>query len=50
MLHDPDFNACNTFKNPDRVVPTSHPVRVEGSTIYFNLPVISVVTVILQLA
>ncbi len=50
ILHDPDINACNTFENPDRVVPKPHPVRVEGATLSLDLPAISVVTVILRLA
>jgi alpha-N-arabinofuranosidase len=44
ILHDPDFNACNTFSNPDRIVPRSHPVRASGASVRFELPPMSIVT------
>jgi len=50
ILHDPDFNAYNSFDQPDRIVPRPCPVSVEGSKIRLNLPAMSVATVILQLA
>ncbi len=28
ILHDPDFNACNTFENPDRITPRECAVDV----------------------
>jgi alpha-L-arabinofuranosidase len=49
ILHDPDFNACNTFENPDRIVPRSHPVTVEGSRVRLDLPMPSVATVTLRI-
>src|SRR2546430_11475770 len=32
-LHDADWNACNSFDAPDRVVPKPHPVKIERSTV-----------------
>ena len=31
ILHDADWNACNSFDNPDRVVPKPQPIKVNGS-------------------
>ncbi|HEX6880715.1 MAG TPA: alpha-L-arabinofuranosidase C-terminal domain-containing protein [Terriglobales bacterium] len=45
ILHDADWNAYNSFENPDRVVPKSHPVAVEGSRVVLTLPKLSVATV-----
>ena len=50
ILHDADFNACNSFDQPGRIVPRPCPVSVEGSKIRLDLPAMSVATVILQLA
>jgi alpha-N-arabinofuranosidase len=50
ILHHVDFNACNTFENPDRIVPRSHPITVEGSRIGIELPPLSIVTAVLQLS
>ena len=50
ILHDPDWNACNTFENPNRVVLQSHPVVVEGSRLRMDLPRLSVATVTLRTA
>jgi alpha-N-arabinofuranosidase len=49
ILHDADLNAYNSFENPDRVLPRSHPVSVEGSRVRLDLPSLSAVTVRLQL-
>ena len=48
LLHDSDWNACNSFDAPDRVVPKPHPVTVEGSTVRLDLPRMSVATVTLS--
>jgi alpha-N-arabinofuranosidase len=49
LLSDPDFNACNTFEEPDRIVPRDHRVNVSGSSLTLELPPLSIVTVTLQL-
>jgi alpha-N-arabinofuranosidase len=48
LLHDKDWNACNSFEQPDRVVPQSHPVVVSGAKVQLDLPRLSVATVVLQ--
>ncbi|HUY14820.1 MAG TPA: alpha-L-arabinofuranosidase C-terminal domain-containing protein [Terriglobia bacterium] len=48
ILHDPDLNAYNGFDHPDRLVPKSHPVALEGSSVKMDLPRLSVATVTLQ--
>ncbi|MGH9405006.1 MAG: alpha-N-arabinofuranosidase [Terriglobia bacterium] len=48
ILHDDDLNACNTFDNPDRLVPKPHPVTVEGSTVRIDAPRLSVITATLR--
>jgi len=50
ILHDSDFNACNTFENPDRIVPKDHAVKVEASQIGVDLPPMSIVTVLVTVA
>ncbi len=50
ILHDPDLNAYDSFDAPDRVLPRTHPVRVEGSRVQMDLPRLSVASVTLQLA
>lgn len=42
ILHDDDLNACNSFENPDRIVPKPHPVRVEQGRVKLELPPLSV--------
>jgi len=49
ILHDNDSNAYNSFEQPNRVTPQSHPVQVSGSKIQIDLPRLSVATVTLQL-
>ena len=49
ILHDADWNACNTFDNPDRVVPKQIAVRVEGSKLLLDLPRLSVATVVVSI-
>ncbi|MHB8652885.1 MAG: alpha-N-arabinofuranosidase [Terriglobia bacterium] len=44
ILHDDDFNACNTFDNPDRLVLKDHPVAIDGSRVRMNLPRLSIAT------
>jgi len=50
ILHDPDWNACNTFENPNRVAPQPYPVAVEGSKLRLDLPRLSIATVTLKTA
>jgi len=50
ILHDADWNACNTFENPNRVLVQTHPVAVEGSRLKMDLPQLSVATVTLKTA
>jgi alpha-N-arabinofuranosidase len=49
ILHDQDFNACNTFSNPDRIVPHEHPVSASGASIRMELPPLSIVTAVAAL-
>ena len=44
ILHDQDWNACNSFDNPKQ-----HAVRVEGSRIQVDVPRLSVVTAIIPI-
>jgi len=48
LLHDADWNACNSFDAPDRVMPKMQPVKVEGSNVRLDLPRMSVATVTLK--
>jgi alpha-N-arabinofuranosidase len=48
ILHDADWNACNTFDSPNRVTPQLYPIDLEGSTIQLSLPRLSVVTATLR--
>jgi alpha-N-arabinofuranosidase len=48
ILHDADWNACNSFDSPDRVIPKPHPIKVNGSKIQLDLPPLSVATAILS--
>jgi alpha-N-arabinofuranosidase len=49
ILHDAEWNACNTFDNPDRIVPKQLQVRVEGSKLLLDLPRLSVATAVMQI-
>lgn len=49
ILHDADWNACNSFDNPDRVVLKQQPIKANGSKIQLDLPRLSVATVILPI-
>ncbi len=50
ILHDPDLNACNTFENPNRLVPKDHPVSAEGARVQIELPPLSIATAAIRLA
>ncbi len=49
ILHDADWNACNTFDQPDRVKPGSHPVAVDNGKVRIGLPPLSLLTAIIKL-
>ncbi len=48
ILHDSDWNAYNSFEAPDRVMPKAHPVVLDGARVKFELPRLSVATVVLK--
>jgi len=50
LLHHPDFNACNTFDNPNRIVPKEHAVKPDGARLLVDLPPMSVFTATLRLS
>jgi alpha-N-arabinofuranosidase len=50
ILHDADLNAYNTFEDPNRVVPRSHPVSADGTRVRLDLPRLSAVTVTVRMA
>src|SRR5579875_1445865 len=45
ILHDADYNACNTFDHPDRITLKDHPVHVTTAKLQLDLPRLSVVTI-----
>ena len=49
ILQNDDFNACNTFDAPDRIVPRDHPVAVDGSRIALELPPLAIATALIRL-
>ena len=49
ILHHEDMNACNTFTDPDRIVPKTLAVKVGGSGLAVELPPLSVATVSVKL-
>ena len=50
ILHHDDYNACNTFSQPDVIVPRPHPVDAKGSKISMELPPLSVATATVRVA
>jgi alpha-L-arabinofuranosidase len=50
ILHHSDFNACNTFENPDVIVTRDHRVDAAGTGIQTELPPLSIVTATVRLA
>jgi alpha-L-arabinofuranosidase len=50
ILHHSDFNACNTFENPDVIVTRDHRVGAAGTGIQTELPPLSIVTATVRLA
>lgn len=49
ILHNQDLNACNTFEDPDRIVPRDCSLQVDGTAVGLDLPPMSIVTAELQL-
>jgi alpha-N-arabinofuranosidase len=49
ILHDKDWNAFNSFENPDRIVPAKHPVRMKEGGLELDLPRLSLVTVVMAI-
>jgi alpha-N-arabinofuranosidase len=49
VLHDAEWNACNSFDQPDRVVPKPLPLRVDGARIQLDLPRLSLATAVLAI-
>jgi len=50
VLHHEDLNACNTFQEPNRIVPRDLAVRASGATVRLNLPAQSIATATVRLA
>ena len=44
ILHHQNFNAANTFEQPDVVVPKQHAATADGSRVTLELPPMSIVT------
>ena len=49
ILHDADWNAYNSFEQPDQVVPKPHPGAVDEKNLRMDLPRLSVATISSQL-
>jgi alpha-N-arabinofuranosidase len=50
IIHDSDWNACNTFENPDRIIPRNLAAQVDGGRLRFDLPRMSVATIAVQIS
>ncbi len=50
IIHHPDFNAANTFEQPDLITPSAHPAALSGSGLTIELPPLSVATVEVRLS
>jgi alpha-N-arabinofuranosidase len=50
LLYHPDYNACNTFEQPNVIVPKEHPVSVAGGRLSMDLPAMSISTVTVRLS
>ncbi len=50
ILHHSDFNACNTFENPDLIVAKPYTVDAGRESLGLSLPPMSIVTALLRLA
>ena len=43
ILTHEDFNAADTFGNPNAMVPQSHPIQAAGTSVKLDVPPMSVV-------
>lgn len=50
ILHDPDWNACNTFNQPNRIVPRPHPVTAGRRGLRVAVPGLAVVALEVRLS
>jgi alpha-L-arabinofuranosidase len=50
ILHDEDYNACNTFQQPGRLTPKAHAVSTGGGILRMELPPLSVATAMVRLS
>ena len=50
MLHHADHNACNTFEQPNVIVPREHAASIAGGRLTMDLPAMSIVTATIRLA
>jgi alpha-N-arabinofuranosidase len=48
ILHHTDWNACNSVEHMETILPASLPLARSGSTLLFNLPPLSIATIIAQ--
>ena len=49
ILHHEDMNACNTFEQPNRIVPKDHRAEAEGAGVRLELPPLSLATVLVRI-
>jgi alpha-N-arabinofuranosidase len=49
VLHHPDHNACNTFEQPDVIVPKEHTVSMDRGRLALEIPAMSIVTATVRL-
>jgi len=49
ILTHKDYNAANTFANPNAIVPQSHPIQAAGASVKLDLPPMSIVTATVQM-
>jgi len=45
LLHHRDFNACNTFEQPNIITPQNHTATINGTGCAVHLPPLSIVTI-----
>lgn len=50
ILHHPDYNACNTFEQPNVIVPKNHTIAVQGGRLSAELPPMSIVSASIRIA
>jgi alpha-N-arabinofuranosidase len=50
LLHHADYNACNTFEDPNVIAPKDHTITVDGPRIQLELPPLSMATATVRLS